>query len=193
MYEKENGLPEIARQTGPVTGQDEVYIEDYAYGYLRKLKNLSGERYMQAAMYGKMFLKEGGHVYLIYGIALVEDDAQSFFEEYELLGYVNLHSFENKGDTQSGCFIFYEANDAMQEYLLSKEKQRMVLQEQVLCNQKLQKDKGQHRLFAMGKLIQKLLLLGMLLLVVAAVTGINHYEGMCEFAVMAEKATQQIR
>ncbi len=192
MYEKENGLPELVRQTGPIKGNDRVYIEDYAYSYLRELKKQVGNTPIQAAIYGKAFRKEEGHVYLIYGVVPTEDEAYPFFSDYEMLGYVNLCDSGSSGEELDGCYVFYEANDAMQEYLLSQNRQNMLQEEQLFGDEKTKDSDDKGKASAIVRLIQKLLLTVILLLTVVAVTAINHYENMCEFALMVAKATQSI-
>lgn len=181
MYEKENGLPELVRQTAPIKGNNRVYIEDYAYSFLRELKKQEKNAPMRVAMFGKAFRKEEGHVYLIYGVALLETEAYDFFSDYEMLGYINPCSSENDREEQNGCFVFYEMNTAMQEYLLSRNRKKDT-----------NADTGKCKTFAIVRLIQKLLLSVTLFLVIVAVTTINHYNDMCGFAIMVAKATQAI-
>lgn len=191
MYEKGNGLPEVIRQIGEISVNSNVYIEDYAYSYLRKLKQQAIEEPMRAAMYGRTFQKEGKCIYLIYGVAPIEDMADSFFSDYKLLGYVNFGQSRDEIKQQKGCYVFCENNDAMQEYLLAKQKKQDFVKGQDSYVETKRRDGD--RIFIITQMIQKLLLTIMLLIAVMTVVIINHYDRMCEFAMMIAKAAQQIR
>lgn len=193
MYEKQNRLPELVRQTGKINGKDRVYIEDYAYSYLHELKKQIKEEPLRAVMYGKAFREEEDNIYLIYGITPVEEEASSFFESYEMLGYVNLGNSESGRSGLDGCYVFYEANEAMQEYLLAQNRQNMPWEEQACLDEENKRREKTDKPSAFIKLIQKLLLSTLLFVVVAAASAINQYDSMCEFAVMVARATQEIR
>lgn len=192
MYKKESGLPEPVRQTGPIKGDNRVYIEDYAYSFLRELKKQEKNVPMRVAMYGKAFRKEEGHVYLIYGVAPAEAEAHAFFRDYEMLGYINLCNLDNSREGQNGCFVFYETNAAMQEYLLSRNREGVPQEVAFFYKEETNSDKEKGRASAIVRLIQKLLLSVALLLVVVAVTTINRYNDMCGFVIMVAKATLAI-
>ena len=123
-------LPEIVKQVGKANGRERVYLEDYVYTYLRELKKEAGMLPGRAALFGHVYHKNSCNFYMIYGAASViggleyskneEQVRKEFFGDYELIGYVNIYA---KGrelpGKKEGCYIFYEKNEPMQNYLLS--------------------------------------------------------------------------
>lgn len=197
MYEKEKRLPEIVRQVGRIKGSIRVYIEEYAYGYLRELKIQAENGQVRAAIFGNTFVRDGMQIYLIYGVVRMQDgelQGESFFTEHEKLGFVSLHRSKDNEKQPDGCYVFYEPNEAMQEYLLA-EKQiaaGLDLQRSVTNVYKRHK-RNIVRGFVRSKVLQKLFLGIMLFVTAVAASAINHYEEMREFAIIAAKAIQEIR
>ena len=122
-------LPSVVKQMGKVTGESRVYIEDYVYTYLNELKKEKNSLPVRVALYGHAFCRENIHYYLIYGASGVveemengrnqEEIGKQFFVGYSLIGYVNIYEKQNLPGTEEGCYIFYESNEAMQNYMLS--------------------------------------------------------------------------
>ena len=143
-------LPWIVRQIGNASGKDRIYIEDYACSFLENCRKEESLLPVRAALYGYALQKEESHIYLIYGVSHIAAELQQgmsqeqiqemFFSEYELIGYVNLYAgqtlFENPASQDSsgkaGFFIFYENNEAMQDYM-------------IFCNKRKQRMPGNHR------------------------------------------------
>ena len=203
MQEKSMQLPALVRQVGKVAGENRVYIEDYAYGYLCELKNKCNVLPVRAALYGNSFKKDNIRYYFVYGACCVTGEGEGkssaehcdkqFFGDYELIGYVNLYRKGEMPGEKQGCYIFYENNEAMQNYLLSCKA------EQSECVRKpLQAMDGQEKYceecIGYLKEASRKILLGMLVVIAAvAVATINHYDRIYEFAAMAIKAAQEIR
>lgn len=196
-------LPSIVRQMGKVAGENRVYIEDYVYAYLKELKRKQRGFPVRAALYGHAFVKENIHFYLIYGASCITDEMErgrsqeavqkTFFGAYRLIGYVNLYENQALPSAGEGCYIFYEANEAMQNYLLA-------------CRQlkgKDDKDKdfsgaGGQRLkgFLLFTYLREILLKTMLclftVLTAMAAAIIGNYSSMHEFTMMAAEALHKL-
>lgn len=184
-------LPLIVRQMGKVTGENRVYVEDYVYTYLNELKKKEQGFPIRAALYGHAFSRQGVHFYLIYGASGIvgemergrnqEDIHKTFFHEYGLIGYVNLYPGQKLPGTDEGCYIFYETNEAMQNYMIScyKNKGRI-------------KETGENPAFTYIKELLRKAFLGMMtVLSAAAITIINNYSCMYGFTMMAARALQE--
>lgn len=205
MYEKQKQLPEVVRQVGEIKGNVRVYIEEYAYGYLHELKRQAENKQIRAALYGNTFSKEGMRFYLIYGIVHEQEEndkqtmtaglrGEALFSEYEKLGFVNLYRKNREMQQLDGCYVFYETNEAMQEYLLAERKSRPNDEISERTAELYRKNKRNvARGFFRNEILQKLFLGVMLLVAAIAASVINHYEGIREFVVMAAKAAQEIR
>lgn len=121
-------MPEFIKRMGSVDEECRVYIEDYVYSYLNGLRGETDLLPLRAALFGHVIKKDNTCCYLIYGACCVVEELEygrneeqvrkEFFEDYELIGYVNV----NRSKTlvpgkDKGYFIFYESNEAMQNYM----------------------------------------------------------------------------
>ena len=121
-------LPKVVRQMGKITGEDRVYLEDYAYTYLKGIKREKHGLPVRAALYGHAFRRENKNFYLIYGASCVmeeleygrdqEEIKEMFFDSYDLIGYVNIYERQEIAEGKDGCYLFYETNEAMLNYRL---------------------------------------------------------------------------
>ena len=202
-------LPEIVKQVGKANGRERVYLEDYVYTYLRELKKEAGILPGRAALFGHVYHKNSCNFYMIYGAASVigglergrgeEQVRKEFFEEYELIGYVNIYGNKQKLPGQKdGYYIFYDKNEAMQNYL-------------IFCYEKTRKhgngteDKGEkegkektaekmihlHRkrsFFSIGDMIKRLIYGCCVIILAIAVSAINDYNKMYGFVEMTGRA-----
>ena len=94
-------LPTMVKQIGAVDGNEKVYIEDYVYAYLNELKAEKQNLPLRAALFGHVYHKENQIFYLVYGAVSIVDELaygrseeqvrKEYFEEYELIGYVNIY------------------------------------------------------------------------------------------------------
>lgn len=208
MRERIMQLPAVVRQIGRITGDNRVYIEDYAYSYLKKLKSKKENLPVRAALYGLTFCKENIRFYFVYGVSCVieelengmtqEQIARTYFADYQLIGYANLYHKEELPEEKEGCYVFYETNEAMQNYLIyCNGRQEKASQDEVQVQKQSAQMQGtrhgQDYFLFLKELLWKFLLGIMVLVAAVAVSGVNHYDGICEFAIMAAKAVQEIR
>ncbi len=203
-------LPKVAKQIGKVTGNNRIYIEDYAYTYLNELKSKQMNFPVRVALYGHAFRKEEKQFYLIYGASGVLEEMerghrqewieQEYFKDCSLIGHMNLYSGTELPGEREGCFIFYDKNEAMQNYLISCYQYQKQKAETKSSEESLQKEKV---FLAAGRsteggssffryLAEKLLFVVLIVMAAASVTIINRYQQMHDFMIMAAKAVQII-
>lgn len=190
-------LPEIVKQVGKANGRERVYLEDYVYTYLRELKKEAGILPGRAALFGHVYHKNSCNFYMIYGAASVigglergrgeEQVRKEFFEDYELIGYVNIYA---KGrempGKKEGCYIFYEKNEPMQNYLLSCYEQKNKEQGSGKKTRKSGRKGGQPS--SMKSTAKRFFYGGCVILLAIAVTTINDYNKMHGFVEAAGRA-----
>ena len=182
-------LPEIVKEVGTIGGEQRVYVEDYVYTYLYGLKRNDGGFPLRAALFGHTCKKGNTNFYFIYGAASVtyelsrgrdeEQVRKDFFEEYELIGYVNIY-----GDRQewpgkkNGYYVFYETNEAMQNYLIScyEEKEKRTASTDVKKTS-----------FFIGDVIKRLFCGGCIIILTIAATAINDYSKMQGFVKAVDR------
>ncbi len=195
-------LPSIVKQVGETEGNDRIYIEDYVYSYLNELKKHEDIAGRRAVLYGQIYRKEQQKFYFIYGAACVaekfikdrdeEQIRETFFPEWEKIGYVNVHDEKaEQTGKKSGYCIFYDANEGMQNYLLSCYNRETA--EDVSAEEKEElKDiwiSGQRKDRAFGrKFIQKFLCVLVILFLGIAITTIDEYHEMYGFVEAAKRA-----
>ena len=188
MGEIEMQLPEMVRLVGKISGEDRVYVEDYVYTYLHELKS-DGERLpIRVALFGHIYRNESRKFYMVYGAASVIDELENgrdeeqvreeFFEEYELIGYVNIYGNKQEWPgKKNGYYIFYETNEPMQNYLL------------VCFERKKRKHlPAEKASFSIGDTIRRLLYGVFIIILITAVTTINDYDKMLGFVETTGKA-----
>lgn len=178
-------FPEMVRLVGKISGEDRVYMEDYVYTYLHDLKLEVDKIPIRVALFGHVCHCENRKIFMIYGAASVieelkygrdeEQVRQDFFEEYELIGYVNIYGNKQKWPgKKNGYYIFYESNEPMQNYLIAcferKKRKAAVMESPV---------------FSLGDAIKRLFYGVGILLLILAVTTINDYDKMYGFVETA--------
>ncbi len=190
-------LPSIVRQMGKVTGENRVYIEDYAYTYLNELKKEQHGIPVRVALYGHAFCRENIHYYLIYGASCIveemengrdqEEVKKTFFDQYSLIGYVNIYGKQELPGVEEGCCIFYESNEAMQNYMLScyKRKKPSVLS-------KKRKPGGKFAFAYIKGMLKKTFLCLTIMIAAIAAAAIGNYKCMYDFTMMAARALQAV-
>jgi len=208
-------LPDIVRQIGKADEKERVYIEDYVYTYLHGLrtgtgdleKAVSGQRVfpMRVALFGHAFRKDGCKFYLIYGASGVIEELENgkneeqirkeYFEEYELIGYVNIYGGgQRMPGRKEGYYIFYEKNEPMQNYLLScygRKTTDKTLRGLPACSIKAPV-KRKVRAGGIGNTIRRLFYGGCIVVLAVAVTTINDYHKMYGFVEAADRAIASI-
>ena len=113
---------------GEIKEDIQIYIEDYAYTYLKKEKDNIKAKYF---LYGEKYLSQENEKIYIYGVSEKPKLEQTYFKEYYPVGFLKIK--ENKAYWISlkghemeltGCYIFYAPNQAMQEYLIDNQAAR---------------------------------------------------------------------
>lgn len=198
-------LPSVVRQMGKVTGENRVYIEDYAYAYLNELKREKHGLPVRVALYGHAYSREDIHFYLIYGASCIVDEMENgrnqdeireaFFAEYSLIGYVNIYEKKELPGTEEGCYIFYEANEAMQNYMIScyRIKDRIGEEKETVPRlMRLKKKKEETSAFTYIKeILRKVILSITVILAAVAAAIISNYSCMYDFTMMAARALRE--
>ena len=122
-----------------------------------------------------------------------EQIRKEYFDEYELIGYVNIYG--NKQELpgkREGYYIFYEKNEAMQGYLLAcyerknKERTRR-LQGRGNRYRELVRPERRKAVFSLAETIKKLLYGECIVILALAVTAINDYNKMNGFVEAADR------
>lgn len=191
-------LPSIVKQIGTVRGESQVYIEDYVYTYLNRLKKERIRLPLRVALYGHAFSRDDKQFYLIYGASNVVEEMENgrsqeriqeiFFQEYSLIGFVNIYDNKELPKTGDGCYVFYESNEAMQNYLISCYKRRDKSSMREKENTAVRMSKS----FLWVELLRKIGLGVMVLIMAVAVTVIDDYEKMHDFMIMVVNAMQGV-
>lgn len=188
-------LPEITKQIGTERGDNRVYIEDYVYAYLRKLRENQTILPLRVALYGQACRNEQKKYFFVYGAARVIEELEQgrdeeqvrceFFPEYDLIGYVNIYGDrEQLPDKREGYFIFYENNEAMQNYLVSCYERGKKQREDTIAS-----DFSKTALpFPMWEILKNLLYGCIIVLLTIAVTTINDYHKISGFAEAVSRA-----
>lgn len=197
-------LPSVVRQMGKVTGENRVYIEDYVYTYLNELKKEKNSLPVRVALYGHAFCRENIHYYLIYGASGIVEEMENgrdqeeigklFFGEYSLIGYVNIYEKQSLPGTEEGCYIFYESNEAMKNYMLSCFKRKNRPKEKTAAEgyEKRQSGEGRFSFSCIRELLWKTFLSLTVMLTATAVTAIDNYRCMYDFTIMAVRVLQAV-
>ena len=114
-------------QMGEIREDFHIYIEDYAYTYLKKQKGKDITKYF---LYGEIEKEDSAEKIYVYGIGEKPKLEQSYFKEYYPIGYLKIKqekaywiSLKGKEEEITGCYLFYASNQAMQEYLVDHRQQ----------------------------------------------------------------------
>ena len=114
-------------QMGEIREDFHIYIEDYAYTYLKKQKGKDITKYF---LYGEIEKEDSVEKLYVYGIGEKPKLEQSYFKEYYPIGYLKIKqekaywiSLKGKEEEITGCYLFYASNQAMQEYLVDHSQQ----------------------------------------------------------------------
>lgn len=192
-------LPTIVKQMGKVEGENRVYIEDYVYAYLNEIKRKKYGFPVRIALYGHAFSKENKNFYLIYGASCIMEELENgrdqeevrklYFDGYSLIGYVNIYDKQEIAEAENGCYIFYEANVSMQNYMLScyERKNKAVVDGISSTESESNTSKDFYR-----NLLQKVLLGFAAIIAAIAVIAVSNYNGIYDFAMMAASALQEV-
>ena len=196
-------LPNIVKQIGKTDGEEKVYVEDYVYTYLNELKKEKEIFPVRVALFGNIYRKGKKKFYLVYGASCVIDELEcgrdeeqvrkEYFQEHELIGYVNIYGKNHElPGNKEGYYVFYEKNEAMQNYLLlcyqRKEKGRSVretVRQDASGDMHLLMPKRWTVL--VGDTIRKIFYGGCIIILAAAVTAVNDYGKINGFVEAADR------
>ncbi len=188
-------MPDIVRRIGYIDEQNRVYIEDYVYSYLNGVREKADFIPLRAALFGHVIRKENAYCAMIYGASRVveeleygrneEEIRKEFFEDYELIGYVNIvknkQAVPEKG---KGYFIFYESNEAMQNYLsFCYEREKKAKKKDKLNGDFTYPCQGKRKV-CVGNLTRQIFTLAGVLILATAVCAVNDYDKMHVCVVM---------
>lgn len=127
-------VPDKSRKIGNPEGKYILYIEDYAHTFIRQNLQIYKQK-MTFFTYGHAFLVDGTYYILVRGAVDKKDEERTCFEEESYLGVMTI-STKKKENVDSrwtiqceflkeiqcslqDFFIYYEKNEAMQNYLIS--------------------------------------------------------------------------
>ncbi len=199
-------LPEIVRRIGVTDGEVRVYVEDYVYTYLEELRKRKNILPLRAALFGHVIRKDSLCYYLVYGACCVIDELEygqseeqirkRFFEGFDLIGYVNISKDkQNAAEKNDGYLVFYEANEAMKDYLLycyQREMRKSSLNQEpaaVIPHEKHFLEKKKELLI---NAVKQILCLICILLLATAVSAIGDYDKIHGFVEMTDRAVWMI-
>lgn len=110
---------------GEIRDDIQIYIEDYAYTYLKKEKDNIKAKYF---LYGEKDQAHESEKIYIYGVSEKPKLEQTYFKEYYPVGFLKIKedkafwiSLKGQEMELTGCYIFYAPNQAMQEYLIDNQ------------------------------------------------------------------------
>lgn len=196
-------MPDIVRRIGYIDEQNRVYIEDYVYSYLNGLRAKADFFPLRAALFGHVIRKENVCCYMIYGASCVVEELEygrneeqirkEFFEDYELIGYVNIvkkkQTVPEKG---KGYFIFYESNEAMQNYLsFCYEREKKTNKKDKMSGNFTYPCHGKRRV-CVGNLTRQIFTLAGVLILATAICAVNDYDKMHGFVEMTGEAARML-
>lgn len=194
-------MPDIVKRIGCVDEKNRVYIEDYVYSYLNGLQAKTDIFPLRAALFGHVIRKENTCSYIIYGASCVVEELgygrneeqirKEFFEDYELIGYVNItKSKQPVPEPDKGYFIFYEPNEAMQNYLsFCYQREKKERQKDRLIEDFTPSFQGKGKVCARER-IGHIFNLILVLILAMAVCAVNDYDKMYGFVEMAGEAVR---
>lgn len=100
----------------------QVFIEDYVVSFLKQKKAEAIDEPVKLALYGYAEKENGAERFIVYGAACedagrsVEEIGEEFFPGYSLIGFVSVYNSEKENVSKYN--IFFDDNEAMQDYLL---------------------------------------------------------------------------
>ncbi|MDE7248691.1 MAG: hypothetical protein K2N82_02155 [Lachnospiraceae bacterium] len=196
-------IPDIVRRVGCVDEMNRVYIEDYVYSYLNGLQAKTDFFPLRAALFGHVIRKENTCYYMIYGASCVVEELEygrneeqvrkEFFEDYELIGYVNI--IKNKQpvpEPGKGYFVFYESNEAMQNYLSFCYEREKKTKKKIGLTEDFIKPCQEKRRACAGEMIRQVVTLACVIILAMAVCAVNDYDKMSGFVEMTGEAARRL-
>lgn len=199
-------MPEFVKWTGSADGKSRVYVEDYVYSYLNGLRAETDILPLRAALFGYVVKKENICCYMIYGACCVVEELEygrseeqvrkEYFEDYELIGYVNINKSKPAvPGKDKGYFIFYEPNEAMQNYLsfCYQRKRKKGNGKKEVVTSGFPKNIWQGKGMGHAKdALRQIFMLVCVLVLAMAVCSVNSYDKMRGFVEMTGEAVRML-
>ncbi|MBQ9990849.1 MAG: LysM peptidoglycan-binding domain-containing protein [Lachnospiraceae bacterium] len=114
-------MDHVTQIGNPVEGKG-IYLEDYAYTYLKKQQDTDRKKYY---LYGKKEVTGDKERWYIYGISDSPREENRYFKNWYSLGSLKIRNGEKylvgkRGEEihLTGFYVFYASNQGMQEYLI---------------------------------------------------------------------------
>lgn len=194
---------------------DQVFIEDYVISFLKQMQKKAAEESIRLALFGYQEKNEEGIRFSVYGASCeaertVEEINQEFFAGYSFIGFVTIYRGEKESfNENSVCIeqknvagqdipeekerpyqyhIFFDQNEAMQDYLLFYHGQKEMHTAEAVPVQ-TKRSRQPNGLWT--KL--KILLLGFVCVVLAiAISIIDDYSKMRDFVKAMDRTIEFI-
>jgi hypothetical protein len=167
---------------------ERVFIEDYVVAFLKQKKVEAVGEPIRIALFGYAEKSDDDMQFFIYGATCEEDDrtaeevGREFFDGYNFLGFVNV--FNNNEGRLSAYHIFFENNEAMQDYLLFCRANNRLGGMGAITNE-LEEGTVRSKIWRKFKMI---VLGGLCIFSAIAITAIDDYEKMNDFTKAAKQA-----
>ena len=130
-------IPNNIRQIGEIKGQQKIYIEDYAYTFLKKISRMPEEGGKAAILLGQYHWAEGSAYIFVKSALQIRDmevspehivfnDKVLFVTEpgeWEEAFFVYENNQLNR---QPGYYIYYEKNEPMQAYMIEMSQNKSI-------------------------------------------------------------------
>ncbi len=166
----------------------QVFIEDYVVSFLKQKKKEVTKKPVKLALYGFTEKENENERFFIYGAACeeagrtVEEIGREFFAAYNFIGFVNVYN--NDKENVSAYSIFFDNNEAMQDYLLfyNAQAEGGVSEGMAITLKKHNIKSG------IWSKLKVLLLGGACFFVAVAISTIDDYAKMQDFTKTAEQA-----
>lgn len=184
----------ISGREKKLTGAKEIYIEDYVLFYLKEMKQRALDKPVFLALFGHIAKRENTALIYVYGAARInrekaeteEDVREKFFQDYDLIGQVKVNG---NGKPNTNYHIFYEANESMQDFLLSchNEAERGLEEKDSAIPAGLMGYGGMKASSNIWKRIKVFLMGALCVLLAIIVNTINSFDQMNQFVKVFEK------
>jgi len=122
-------LPKNVMQIGEPGKSPYIYIEDYAYTYIRQIAKSDTEGWHKINLYGESAWENNTQYYFVYAalpeMEESEEKRRKFFPEYRKLGTLKIQDtimefsfWEKEPRIAGGFYVFFEKNLPMQSYMI---------------------------------------------------------------------------
>lgn len=212
-------LPEIRKQLGKEEKNIKVYIEDYVWNYLKSFQDISSDCSLNSdakiVLFGEKYKNELEQTYLIYGAMDFEfrndqeKETEDIFGKYQPIGCLNMELWKrdksncegiligdsNGGQPIEGINIFYETNEAMEDYLSTcyEKKRHVFYKSEKPQNENKEKDDNNEEMPSfpfLFSLIRMVVICIFIVFCAIAVMAVNSYGKINDFVDTAVEVQQ---